>query len=190
MIEANDGPRRSNRWSFARARGAFSVAVIGGLLVVAGGAGAATGLLPVGSEIEAGGDQENPYEHGSDDQTIIARGTSAIAGPWRMTTLRTAGDENSPPGDCVQLLLTDPPPGSPMAGTLLCQDAGKAEFKADTVPVVNAVSGAAETLMFGAAPSHTSAVKLTLDNDEGIAANTTDASPGSSFGSGFPGRVW
>jgi hypothetical protein len=189
MIEANEGPRRS--WvSFARARGVFTVAAVGGLLLIVGGAAAATGLLPVGSEIKAGGDQENPYEHGADDQTIVARGTSAIAGPWRLTTLRTAGDENSPAGDCVQLLLTQPPPGSPIAGTLLCQDAGKAEFKADSVPVVNAVSGDAETLVFGAAPASTSAVRLTLDGGKTIAANTSEVLPGSAFGSGFPGRPW
>jgi len=164
----------------------LAACLAGCLLLGVGAGGAATGILPVGSIIPGGQDPENKFEHGSDEQTIVARGVAPVAGPWRLTALRTKGnpDTGEPPGDCLELLLTDPPPGSPIGATLLCQNVGKSEFKADSIPVIDTSSGAAELLLFGSVPEPASSVELTADVGAPRRAETYQAPPG--FGAGRP----
>lgn len=173
----------SNRGKpFWRGRMVFAVALLTGMLLV-GVAGAATGVLPVGSDIENGNDPEHEHEHGADDQHVVARGTSAVAGPWRLTALKHPADENSPEGDCLQLLVTDPPEGAPISATILCQDVGESAFKADSVPVIDTKSGNAETLIFGSSPAASALVELTADA-EMLRADTAETP------AGFTGRPW
>jgi hypothetical protein len=174
--------RRAQRRSAPRGGKAMVLAVALGLLCV-GAAGAATGLLP-GDVIPGGSDPENPHTHGTADQTVVARGVSPVAGPWRLTSMRHEATSESPAGDCLELLLLKPPPGSPIAATLLCQDAGKAEFKADSVPVVNTETGKSEILLFGAAPEGAGSVSVAADSGKTFPAELRQG-PAT-----FPGDAW
>jgi len=68
---------------------------------------------------------------------------------------------------------------------MLCQDLGKTEFKADSVPVVNVATGAAETLVFGPAPG-AGMVKLDADDRRVVATNAIAVPQASDF----PARSW
>jgi hypothetical protein len=153
-----------------------------GLLSV-GAAGAATGLLP-GDVIPGGDDPENPYTHGPEEQTVVARGVSPVAGPWRLTSLSHEATAESTAGDCLELVLTQPPPGSPIAATLLCQDAGKSDFKADSVPVINTVTDQSEILLFGAAPETAGSVSVAADGGK---TSHAELRQGPTY---FPGDAW
>jgi hypothetical protein len=174
-----DDKNHERRW---RGRTLFALAFTCAL-VLAGAAGAATGVLPVGSDIEGGHDNEIAHEHGTDDQHVVARGVSPVAGAWRLTALVHPADENSPAGDCLQLLIANPPQGSPISATMLCQDVGKTDFKADSVPVINRATGESEILLFGSSPGGTDAVDLTADGDK-VGTRTEDAQDG------VGGRPW
>jgi len=165
------------RGTFSRRGGkVIALAVAAGFLSV-GGAGAATGLLPVGTVIAGGSDPEDQYEHGPEDKTIVARGTSPVAGPWRLTSMRHQGNPETgeAPGDCLELLLTEPPEGTPIGATMLCQSLGESRFKADSVPVVNTSTGKAEALVFGSAREGVASVVLSTDRGEQDQARTTEA---------------
>src|SRR5690606_26479705 len=76
-------------------------------------------------------------------------------------------------------------PGTPISATMLCQNVGETEFRADSVPVVNVATGAAETLVFGAAPD-AGVVKLEAGDGKVVATNAIAAPQGSDF----PARSW
>lgn len=182
---SQDQVTADDRRGLRAARAAFVAVAVAGLLIV-GGPAAATGVLPSGTSVESGSDPGSGHVHGNHaDRTVLARGASPVAGPWRLTAVRTTADGNSPPGDCLQLLLTEPPPGTPMSATVLCQNVGETEFKAASVPVVNPLTGEAETLLFGAVPG-AGTVQLDADDGTTVAANATPLPPGSSF----PARPW
>lgn len=143
------------------------------VMEVVGAAGAATGIVPVGGEIEGGTDTENAREHGNDDQQVVARGTSPVAGPWRLTALKKSADENSPEGDCLQLLLIEPPKGSPISATILCQDVGESEFRVDTAPAIDVETGRSEIMLFGSSPTATESVEL-ASGGETLRVKTTE----------------
>jgi hypothetical protein len=175
-------PAKPGRGSARRRPRVAAVALVGGLLA-AGVAGAATGLLP-GDIIPAGQDPEGNEHPAAGDQTVLASGVSPVAGPWRLTSLKKEAIGEEPAGDCLQLLLTNPPADVVgVGGTLLCQRVGKSEFKADSVPVVNSATGKAETLLFGTAPEAASSVELTADGDTSPAEHKQGPSD-------FPGDAW
>jgi hypothetical protein len=131
----------------------FVAAAVASLLVV-GGAAAATGLI--GDVVPAG--EEDAHLAAPGGQRVVATGSSPVAGAWRLSALRHEAADGAPAGDCLKLELTAPPPGSPIAGTLLCQNVGEAQFKADSIPVVNQATGQAEALVFGASPKAATSV--------------------------------
>ena len=135
-----------------RKGGVLLLAALAGLLVL-GGAAAATGLI--GKVIP---DQEKDAHAGAGDEYLVATGSSPVAGGWRLSSLHHEAEDGARPGDCLKLQLTSPPPGTAIHGTLLCQNEGEADFKANGLPVVNTVTGKAETLVFGAVPKVASSV--------------------------------
>jgi hypothetical protein len=183
MTEQMRDPR-SHRLS-RRGSKAIVIALAVGLASV-GAAGAASGVLPVGTVIPGGSDPEDRFEHRLEDKTIVARGTSPVAGPWRLTSMRHHGNPETgeAPGDCLELLLTEPPEGTPIGATMLCQTLGKARFKADSVPVVDTSTGESEALVFGSAPEGVASVALSTDRGERERAETTEAPR--NFGAGRP----
>lgn len=176
------GAGRAGRHSAPRGGKVLALALAIGVLSV-GAAGAATGLLP-GDLIPGGNDPENPHTHGPEDQTVVARGVSPVAGPWRLTSLSHKATAESPAGDCLELVLLQPPPGSPIAATLLCQNAGKSDFKADSVPVINTVTDQSEIILFGAAPETAGSVSVETDGGKTSAAELRQGP------AAFPGDAW
>jgi hypothetical protein len=122
-------------------------------LLSVGGAAAATGLI--GDVIPDG---QKDAHAGPGDQYVVATGASPVAGGWRLSSLRHEAEHGAAAGDCLKLELTSPPPGTPIVGTLLCQNVGEAEFKADSIPVIDSTTGKAEALVFGAIPKAASSV--------------------------------
>lgn len=154
----------SHRWG----RRSVTLALMGGLLI-ATGAGAATGLLSVGDIIPGGGKTGPPNYGMSVSETVVATGTSPIAGPWRMGAYASEGvnhegevlEEQGAP--CVRLMLSVPPAGTPTAGTGFCGKIGeKAAFAGSSLPVVTK-SGETEALLFGTAPETSKSVEFTGD---------------------------
>jgi hypothetical protein len=158
---------------------------LGTALAAAGlAAAAAAGVVPVGSVIQTGNDPETQHDHG-EAQVVVARGTGAVAGPWRLTGLARRGDPVSgeAPGHCLQLFLTEPPPGTPIEATMHCRAAGTSELQAGSLPVIDASSGKAELLLFGSAPAEAARLELSSDGAT-LRTGTTDA------GAGADGRSW
>ena len=160
-------------------------------LLLATAAGAATGLLSVGSVIPGGGDPGFEHDGPSPRQTVIATGETPVGGPWRLTSYRSEGivddrgDLAEPEGlPCIRFLLTDPPATNPINGSAFCLAPGKREFNLSSVPVVDDSSGGAEVIVYGFAPRAAATVQLTSARGERIRADTT------SGGSSFPGAVW
>jgi hypothetical protein len=180
-------PRRHG--SFLRwGRSTVALALMGGLLIAAG-AGAATGLIAVGDVIPGGGKTGPPNYGMSVSETIVATGTSPIAGPWRMGAYASEGvqyegevlEEQGTP--CVRLTLSAPPTGTPIGGTALCGKLGEeTAFAGSSLPVV-AKTGETEALLFGTAPEASTSVEFTGDGAR-IGA-PTHAGP-----AGVPGDFW
>jgi hypothetical protein len=136
-----------------RLRSALPLGAVAATLLCVGAAGAATGLI--GTVVPDG---EKDAHAGAGQQYVVATGASPVAGPWELSSLHHEAEDGAGPGDCLKLELTSPPPGAGILGTLLCQKEGEADFEADAIPVVSAVTGEAETLVFGAAPKGASNV--------------------------------
>lgn len=164
-----------------------ALALLGALVAVAA-AGAATGLLPVGTAIpgEQGGFRHNGAPP---DQTVVANGATAVAGPWRLTSFRSEGIVEDgamvePAGmPCVLLMLTDPPPKTPFRAGTICRAPGKSDFNVTSVPVWNAGSGDAELVLLGFAPAGAATVELRSEVGNTIRSEVYE-------GAGLPGPVW
>ena len=116
-------------------------------LVAAGAAGAATGLLPVGSELRApgfvGGAGEPRY---TSNQTVVGTGELPSAGRWQMTVAR------SDQGQCLGLGLVDT---RESAQQLVC---GTTSF--DAVTIGGGTDLPDTTVVFGPAPERATAVRV------------------------------
>ena len=160
-------------------------------LLLATAAGAATGLLPVGSVIPGGADPGFEHDGPSPEQSVIATGATPVGGPWRLTSYRSEGivddrgDVAEPKGlPCIRLLLTHPPATNPINGSAFCLAPGKREFNLSSVPVTDDPSGRAEVVLYGFAPSAAASVQLTSARGGTIRSDTTPGGPD------FPGAVW
>jgi hypothetical protein len=143
--------RRGGRKTFALA--------LAGVFVAAGAAGATTGALSVGDVIPGGDPAPPPENRLSVDETVLATGAAPVAGPWRMTAYASEQSEGQPAGlPCVRLVLTNPPKGTPLAGSGFCGEVGD-DFGAASLPVINS-SGQAVLLIFGIAPEKAATVEL------------------------------
>jgi hypothetical protein len=162
-----------------------------GALLIATAAGAATGVLSVGSVIPGGGDPGFEHDAASPEQTVMATGTAPVAGPWQLTTYRSEGivddqgDVAEPKGlPCIRFLLTAPPATNPINGSAFCLAPGKAEFNMMSVPVLDEASGENELILYGFAPRNAAGVQLTAADGETIRTDTQ------SGGTKFPGTIW
>jgi len=134
--------------------------VVAGCVAGAGAAAAASGVLSVGDVISAGEPSTPPEHELSVDETVLATGSTPVAGPWRMTTHQSEQSGGQPAGlPCIRLVLTDPPKGTPLGGSGFCGEVGQG-FGAVSLPVVTD-SGEAELLILGQAPEGAAAVRLT-----------------------------
>lgn len=162
-----------------------------GALLMATAAGAATGVLSVGSVIPGGGDAGFEHDGASPEQTVLSTGTTPVGGPWQLTTYRSEGivDEQGEVVEakglpCIRLLLTGPPPRNPINGSAFCLAPGKPDFNASSIPVLDESSGKSELVFYGFAPRNAAGVQLTAADGRTI---RSDIEPG---GPGFPGNVW
>jgi hypothetical protein len=184
--ELEDRTPRLLRPFLPRTRRALALALAGALVAV-GGAGAATGVLP-GSIIPG---EEAGVSHDAGpgpDQTVLATGTSPVAGPWRLTTYRSEGLSNGNEVveakglPCVLLQLTDPPEQTFSTASSFCLAPGKPDFNMSGLLAASA--DAKELLMYGFAPMDTAAVELS------VAGGKTTRSQAHDGRGAFPGKVW
>jgi hypothetical protein len=176
--------------SLRRGRRAGAVALVGGLLAV-GAAGAATGMLSVGTVIPSGGDPDFRHDRPSPEQTVVATGATPVGGAWRMTTYTSEGLVDSmgevaePAGmPCALMTFINPPAGTHSRSGALCHAPGKADFNMTSLPVVDASSGEAEVVLYGFAPKDSTHVELVGDGSESIHVPTVLARGPS------PGDLW
>jgi hypothetical protein len=185
-----EGRGRTGQGSFVRwGRGTGALALMGGLVVAVAGAGAATGLLSVGDVVPGGGKPGPPAYGMAVGETIVATGTSPVAGPWRLGAYASEGMQfegevlEAQGTPCLRLVLSAPPAGTPLAATALCGGSGeKTSFAGSSLPVT-ANSGESEALLFGTAPETSESVVFTGDGAR-ISAPTTEGPAGA------PGDVW
>lgn len=171
-----DAARRMNsrRRLLPRGRRA-TVAVVFAALVVVGGAGAATGVLSVGSVFR--GEGFRPDSKRTVTETVVARGEIPISGPWRMTVFKTR--QGVP---CLKLQLLDPPSAVRRRSSGYCGSySGFSEFGHGRKAVARRRG---EVLLFGRAPAKARRVMLTAKGGKRIAAPTRSGPPK------VPGRFW
>jgi hypothetical protein len=156
-----------------RGRRAMTAVLIGGLLLLAAAAGAATGLLPVGSVIRGEG-----FHNGSEevDETVVATGTAPRSGPWQMTMFETgpAGSSKAPVRgvSCLKLRLLEAPEHSPSAASGYCGYIPPFEAFSHGRKPDAAERG--EVLLYGHAPEAASRVELTAEGGVRIAAEARE----------------
>jgi hypothetical protein len=162
-----------------------------GALLMATAAGAAAGVLSVGSVIPGGGDSGFEHDAASPEQTVLATGTTPVGGPWQLTTYRSEGivDDQGHVAEakglpCIRFLLTGPPPRNPINGSAFCLAPGKPDFNASSIPVLDESSGQNELIVYGFAPRNAAGVQLTAADGKTI---RSDIEPGVPK---FPGNVW
>jgi hypothetical protein len=141
------------------------ILALAALLAAAAGAGAATGLLPVGSKLGVptlSGEGEPRY---TSERVVVATGSAPEAGRWEMTYAETDR------GSCVGLrLLDDVIPGA--RGPDLAEGCGdRASF---TVGRVGGGDGRtrSEYLVHGRVPEQAETVRLTAEGGVVITART------------------
>lgn len=187
--EASSG-RRLRRVVTRRSRRAGVLALAGGLLTV-GAAGAATGVLPVGSAIPSGADPKFQHDGPSPEQTVVATGRTPAGGAWQMTAYKSEGivddrgDVAEPAGmPCVLMTLVNPPAQTFERAGVLCHAPGKSDFNKLSLVVIGASSKPAELILYGFAPKVAKAVELTGDGGTAIRTQTYEGRDGA------PGNLW
>lgn len=159
------------------------------LLAAAATAGAAAGVLDVGSVIQGGKPTGPPENRVEVDETILAKGIAPVAGPWEIRSWTSQesvyqGEVIEPAGlPCIRLVLSDPPAGSQMTGSGFCGEAGKAGFDMSGLPVRDS-SGRVVVLLFGRAPEGAAAVKLTARGGRNVQVGTLEGP------ADVPGDLW
>jgi hypothetical protein len=176
-IERDHGARRSPR------RRMVGLA-LAGALTLATAAGAASGALDVGT-VMPGGAPTGSNERA--DETVLATGTTPVAGEWRMTSYTSKefvhGGQVVERGGlpCVRLMLVDQR-RSPLAGSGWCAEIEDG-FHVASLPFADS-QGRAEVILFGIAPEGAGGVELSADDGLRIRERTY---PGPAD---FAGDVW
>ena len=178
---------RRPAWRFRWARRSLGVA-LAAVLVAGGAAVAGTRILSVGDTIPAGGPGGPPENRTNVPQTIVAQGTTPVAGPFQITTYGSAGVSDD--GDvlesrglpCVELNLTDPP-ATPVLGSSYCGRGLRERFTVSTVPILG-TGGRKELIVFGSLPENARGVRVVVDGDEEVPVQRFDGP------AGYPGDVW
>jgi hypothetical protein len=165
-----------------RRRGAILVAALG--LSGVGAAGATTGILSVGDVIPAGEPSPGNPNQLRVDETVLAKGTASIAGPWHLTA-HTSEESGGQPGGlpCIRLVLLQPPSGTPIDSSGFCGDVGQ-DFGAVSLPVVDG-AGEAELLVLGLAPEDAATVRVRSGTGDTAQATTREGPPSFSRGDLF-----
>jgi hypothetical protein len=153
-----------------RGRRAMTAALVGGLLLLTAAAGAATGLLRVGTVIPGEG-----FDGAEEvDETVVATGTAPVSGPWQMTVFETepAGSGSAKAKvravPCLKLeLLQDGEHGSGYCGYIPPFYAFSHGRKPDAAE-------RGEVLLYGRAPEAASRLELTAEGGVRIAAEAQD----------------
>lgn len=178
------------RGILARQSRAGILALTAGLVAV-GAAGAATGVLPVGSVIPSGQDPNLRHDGPSPEQTVAAIGRTPVGGAWRMTTYKSEGlvddrgEVTEPAGmPCVLMTLLTPPAETFERSSVLCRAPGKADFNKLSLVVIDESWKPAELVLYGFAPKDAAAVELTADGGETIRARTYEGRADA------PGNLW
>lgn len=148
----------------------MTAVLVGGLLLLTAAAGAATGLLPVGSVIPGEG-----FDGAEEvDETVVATGTAPVSGPWQMTVFETepAGSGSAKTKvravPCLKLeLLKDREDGSGYCGYIPAFEAFSHGRKPDA-------ARRGEVLLYGRAPEAASSVELTAEGGVTIAAGVQE----------------
>lgn len=158
-LESQTGPISVHRFG----RRTIALALVGGLLAAVG-AGAATGLLPIGSVIPAS-PHAPPRESA---HTVVARGETPVAGRWQMTyflsgrlaSLET-GVVNQRAGlPMLDIGFLDRPSSAGFAAAGPADFDNHPGFGRHQLPVWR--DGSGELLVYGAAPERATAVELIL----------------------------
>lgn len=158
-----------------RGRRSLALALIG-VLLAATGAGAATGLLPIGSLLEGDG-----FTNGASDvdETVVASGVAPKSGRWQMTAF-----ESEQGAECLKLELLDVAAGSRDGP----RSSGYCGYIATTGALGHGTAEAGErrgeVILFGRAPDQARSVQLTGSNGVEVTMSTQTAT------AGMPGTYW
>lgn len=170
-LPSSTSSRSPARQRTTRRRRAAVVLAAAGFAAV-GTAAAATGGFSAGDTIPAGGPSSPP---GGQAETVLATGSTVIAGPWRLTAYVSEQSAAQPAGlPCIRLLLEAPPPETPVAGNGFCGKPNDSGISTASVPVVTK-SGETELIVAGVAPGKAVSVSLTGDGRERVRSRTTMA---------------
>jgi hypothetical protein len=85
------------------------------------------------------------------DESVVAHGSSPVAGPWQVTTYK---DKDGSP--CLRLMLTEAV--TPISGSGWCGESDR-DFLVSGLPVTT-LDGQAELILFGVAPARAKGVEL------------------------------
>jgi hypothetical protein len=144
--------RTRRRPLFRERRVALATAAIG--LFIAATAGAATGLLPVGSVIPLSKEPQGDGLTYTSDRTIVATGASDIAGRWRLSLAQ------SNQGFCVAIELLDDPLARAGNATL-AEGCGGGSRSFDAASLGGGAALPDTTLVYGPSPEEAKAVRVT-----------------------------
>jgi hypothetical protein len=133
-----------------------ALATVAIALFVAATAGAATGLLPVGSVIPLSKEPQGDGLTYTSDRTIVATGTSDIAGRWRLSLAQ------SDQGLCVAIELLDEP-FARAGNATLAEGCGGASRSFDAASLGGGTALPNVTLVYGPAPEEAKAVRVTAE---------------------------
>lgn len=167
---------RHRRWLRRRQR-AVLLALAGALLAT-GVAGATTGIIDVGTVIQGGKPEGPPVNRLTVNETILATGTTPNGIHWRITSFKSEGTTDNgqvvePAGlPCIRLVLSNPPAGTPLAGSGFCGEI-KQDFNVAAVPI-REEDGQVEVVLFGRAPAGSRGVELTTNSGKTLRADTYD----------------
>jgi hypothetical protein len=145
---------------------------LAGVLAAAAVAGAATKLLPIGTELPADSVRGSGEPVYSSNRIVIATGHTAVAGGWQATVA------HSDQGPCLGLELVDAAPGA------LTESCGGVVRGLDALSVGGGSSLPQTTVVFGPAPAEAVAVRA---DGEGGFRRTAPTHEGRS---GLPGDLY
>jgi hypothetical protein len=161
----------SDRRPARRGRRALVLA-LAGVLAAAAVAGAATGLLPIGTELPADSVRGRGEPTYGSNRIVIATGRTEVAGGWQATVA------HSDQGPCLGLELVDAAPGG------LSESCGGVVRGLDAASVGGGSSLPRTTVVYGPAPEEAVAVRA---RGEGGFRRTAPTHPGRS---GLPGDLY
>lgn len=160
------GSRRSRRWIplIAGGRRTLALGLVAAALTAVT-AGAATGVLPVGSEVPAPRLFGEGEPHYTSERTVVATGVTSNGLDWRMTVAQTSNQ-----GFCVGLTLLD---------TVVGDDGFDACGRSSTFDALGLGGGDVmpdTTLVFGPVPEQATAIRISAPG--GFARSVTDLADG------------